>query len=76
MIQEKDINRHKKPRETLFFYDNGSQLQSKYLFIDKFHMSENSPVYKKRSAIYAYKKKKCKRQKCSHWKGGKCQCGR
>ena len=34
MIQDKDINRHKKPRETLFFYDNGSQLHSKSLFID------------------------------------------
>ena len=39
-------------------------------------MSENSPVYKKRLEIYAYKKKKCKRQKCSNWKGGKCLCGR
>ena len=22
------------------------------------------------------KKKRCKKQKCSHWKGGKCRCGR
>jgi hypothetical protein len=22
------------------------------------------------------KKKSCKKQKCSHWKGGKCRCGR
>jgi len=34
MIQDKDINRNKKPRETLFFYDNGSQLHSETLFID------------------------------------------
>ena len=34
MIQDKDINRHKEPRETLFFYDNGSQLHSISLFID------------------------------------------
>ncbi len=34
MIQDKDINRHKKLGETLFFYDNGSQLHSKSLFID------------------------------------------
>ena len=34
MIQDKDINRHKKPSETLSFYDNGSQLHSKSLFID------------------------------------------
>ena len=24
--------------------------------------------------IYSYKKKKCKKKKCSNWKGGKCCC--
>lgn len=34
MIQEKEINRYIEPRETLFFYDNKSQLHSKFLFIN------------------------------------------
>ena len=34
MIQEIDINRHKKPGETLCFYDNGYQLHLMSLFID------------------------------------------
>ena len=24
--------------------------------------------------LYVYKKKKCKKKKCSNWKGGKCNC--
>ena len=27
-------------------------------------------------SLYINKKKKCKKQKCSNWKGGKCQCGK
>ena len=28
------------------------------------------------SRFYSSKKKKCKRKKCSNWKGGKCLCGK
>jgi hypothetical protein len=29
-----------------------------------------------RGSLQAAKKKGCKQQKCSKWKGGKCRCGR
>ncbi len=36
--------------------------------------SDEAP--KTRTATEHSKKKGCKKQKCSHWKGGQCRCGR
>jgi len=35
-----------------------------------------SPEVKRVGRLEQAKKKACKKTKCSHWKGGKCRCGR
>jgi hypothetical protein len=34
------------------------------------------PEFSERRGPSQPKKKGCKKTKCSHWKGGKCRCGR
>ena len=42
--------------------------------INNMRFNNDSSELKLINKLYEYKKKKCKKKKCSNWKGGKCNC--
>ena len=42
--------------------------------INKMNLGKDYSEFLLINKFYANKKKKCKKKKCSNWKGGKCNC--